>query len=1198
MLMRDLLEKLNQLQLTEAPVKPGERKGISFNLKRLDKVRAELDKYKNSMSYLQSASMPPELKGDMQSLQDKLDAEIEKVNTAYSTMYEKSRVNDRPVKMDNLFKALSKNCKEIIKVYKELNKNNFNKQRFLFRGIRSSDDALYGKPFEARKPKDSDRELHDLLNNAIKDMGFEADRENSTFTTGDRSQASGYGYSLYVLFPVDGFKFTWSKTVKDLVLDSAKRMNMIDKNVRQQIVNEIIKSYNENPEKFPFASPAELFRNGYDYNSDYRKVESLIEKNLVPETVADLLDELLTPQSIQEHFKFTDKDLFEAILSNKEIYLTGPYYAVNIDHVDELIKFLQQIDTDNVELPDSVGEMPLAYEQGDVVKVLNGPYKDMLGTITYEYTSSVELFISTKINGVGVEKTDIELYKLPDGSIPMFERGEKVIVTDSESRFYGVTAVINYVYPNGKIEATDEVTKNSFTMYKNQVAPYSEELEQKLAKELESKPPTIHDQDDVVVSDPDSKYYKARGRVNHIYSSGTIEVYLQKLGEYIDFQPEQLVLLKNAGPDLVSKEDKVFNVGDKVNITGGEHSGYVGKVDYLYGNGIKASVDLTGLDKKIDVKIDDLEHYDKPEKPAVKFKVGDTVKITDGDYKGNFATVSYVSDVFPDEVDLKLLKNGYLITLPVKVLELSTDEIEQETLKVGDKVKVISGDFKNQTGTVEYVYSNYPEVAVAFSDGSGTPDINVKDVEKIEPEKSSAAGNIKVGDIIKVNNPESGYNGIIGKVTEIGTNSSGKTWVQVMDNSGGFKTFLDWVVKVESQEQTFNKNDKVKLKNKSYDVDGSIATIIADPDSDGDYKVVTDDGKILFVSNFQMEKIADKPATEPAEFKIGDTVIVTREYSAYDGKTGTITDGPDSDGDYVVQFSKKSDWSYFNKNEMAKVENKAAEQPKADVTDLTTMTADEAVKYAKEGQKVQIMKGPSKGKTGEITHVYKTFGDVEVTFDDGKIDQDIEANAIKILPTDQDEIDNLTWEPEPEVQVPSAKLQVNDRVEVVSDFPSLIGMKGTVLQVNPLYDFVSVELDGNNAASSFPASALKKIDDSATSALTTDDFTIGDYVIVTNDNLTTYGKQGKVVDINPIVLFVDFPDTNLAAVKPNSVKKIDKPNLTVNDFSEYDAVKVIDNNYSTYNQTGYVTGTQGNNLVVSINDTPYTIAPNALEKIS
>jgi hypothetical protein len=63
-------------------------------------------------------------------------------------------------------------------------------------------------------------------------------------------------------------------------------------------------------------------------------------------------------------------------------------------------------------------------------------------------------------------------------------------------------------------------------------------------------------------------------------------------------------------------------------------------------------------------------------------------------------------------------------------------------------------------------------------------------------------------------------------------------------------------------------------------------------------------------------------------------------------------------------------------------------------------------------------------------------------------------------------------------QQPAApKFEVNDKVEVASQFPSLIGMVGTVLQVSPNYDFVSVQLAGYDTASSFPTSALKKAEE-------------------------------------------------------------------------------------------------------------------------
>ena len=64
-----------------------------------------------------------------------------------------------------------------------------------------------------------------------------------------------------------------------------------------------------------------------------------------------------------------------------------------------------------------------------------------------------------------------------------------------------------------------------------------------------------------------------------------------------------------------------------------------------------------------------------------------------------------------------------------------------------------------------------------------------------------------------------------------------------------------------------------------------------------------------------------------------------------------------------------------------------------------------------------------------------------------------------------------------DAQPAAPKFEVNDRVKVVGQFPSLIGELGTVLQVSPNYDFVSVQLDNNTSPSSFPYIALKKVEE-------------------------------------------------------------------------------------------------------------------------
>lgn len=1056
--MRDLIEKLNQLQrneikISEAPVQPGERKGISFKLKRLEKLSNELDKYKNSLQSMKYMELPPALKAEMKQIEEKLNTEIDKVSQAYQIEYEKSKVNDRPVKMDNLFKALAKNCKEIIKVYKELNRNNFEREKFLFRGIRSSDDALYGKPFEARKPKDSNRELHELVNGAINKMGFDSNRENSMFVTGDRSQAAGYGYGLYIMFPVDGFKFTWSQTVKDLILDSSKKLEMLDKDVVAEIREIVKQAKAADPNNAHITYPDDLFTSGYNYESDRERLMRAVEDGKLPDKIEDLLDDILTNESIQKHFEFTDQDLFRAILSGKEIYVKGNYYAINMEYRHQLFKFLEDINTDDVILPKELGEVPEVLDKGDLVRILSGQQAGKLGTVTYTYTESYEVYVGSKIGTITLKKEQVELYKLPDGSIPVYENDDKVIVVDPDIKIYGDVATVTFVNPNGKVDITTK-NGNYHSVYKNQIEKYTPEREQEILKDLETRPPIIEPNDLVVVSDPESEFYKRRGKVNYVYSTGLIEVYLQNSGDYVDFQPSQLTLVDNATPDLLPKQAGVFNLGDSVQVTSGEWEGYRGKVVYLYSNGDKAEIDLVGLDKRIDVWLKQIVHIDQESEP--------------------------------------------------------TDSSE-----------------------------------------------------------------IKVGDNIKVTNSESGYYGEVGTVVEVGQDNAGKKWIKFKNDQlhGGVKTFIDWVEKVGSQT-TFKKGDKVQIVDKQNLYNGKEGTVTSGPDEDGDYKI-TVVNNITYVPAAGLKK-SDSPAVT---FAIGDKVKIITNASGFYGKIGVIEGEPDSDGDYVVRFND-DDWLYCQPDEIEKVEEPKA-ATKFEVGDIVKATGPSA--YSNSSYI---------GYGGTITSISDDGNFAGVEFDQDNI---LTYDVSNLSKGETDEIGNLTWEPEPEVKAPikigdtvknikdnhphygqtgvvnkiyhpgnvglvyddgtqaidpgnwlekvdapetsttttQSQFAEGDKVEVVSGFPSLLGQTGTIMQVSPNYDFVSVQLDGNSVASSFPSSALKKIDQ------VTPEFKLGDLIEVTNPNVSSFGVKGNVTDQDINMLVIQDPETNkVFFVKKANVKKI------------------------------------------------------------
>jgi transcription antitermination factor NusG len=240
---------------------------------------------------------------------------------------------------------------------------------------------------------------------------------------------------------------------------------------------------------------------------------------------------------------------------------------------------------------------------------------------------------------------------------------------------------------------------------------------------------------------------------------------------------------------------------------------------------------------------------------------------------------------------------------------------------------------------------------------------------------------------------------------------------------------------------------------------------------------------------------------------------------------GKINAGPDADGDYTVTFDEDDgeEWTYAKPDEMEK-----AEKPQPDI------------KFS-EGETVKIT-GPSAynnssyiGYAGTITSVSDDgkFAGVRINGDDE--DTILTYEVTNLSKSATDEIDNLTWEPEPEVSSPAAsKFEVNDRVEVVSEFPSLIGMKGKITQVSPNYGFVSVWLDGNSSASSFPVTAIKKIDEPQQ----TEEFHLGDMVEVTNPELSSFGQKGKITDMDVSVLVIQDSSGEVFFTKKSSVKKI------------------------------------------------------------
>lgn len=112
---------------------------------------------------------------------------------------------------DELTGFIDKNCQSFLKQIDY----DFKKYQ-LYRGI------TYPPQFAAtyqtnmnRTPANTPLQLHKIYIEAFRNAGFVANRNNSVFCSGSRSQAASYG-SVANLIPIGDFEITWSPEIKDL----------------------------------------------------------------------------------------------------------------------------------------------------------------------------------------------------------------------------------------------------------------------------------------------------------------------------------------------------------------------------------------------------------------------------------------------------------------------------------------------------------------------------------------------------------------------------------------------------------------------------------------------------------------------------------------------------------------------------------------------------------------------------------------------------------------------------------------------------------------------------------------------------------------------------------------------------------------------------------------------------------------------
>ena len=430
--------------ITEAEVKPGERKNISFKANRLEKMLKQLNAYKKNAELMSGMDLPDSAKNDLSALLDKVNTEISKVQKTYDEASAKiGSSSDTPIKVTKFFNGLMKNCKQILAVYKMLNKDldtkNTDDMKFLFRGIKGqSSDALYGKPFLDRKPKDSPRAADMIFNLAMKEAGFDARRNNSSFVSGSDSHAGGYG-NLYIMFPVDGFSFTWSKKHDDLVLPSDfVKASMVNKSAVTQLKKALDTLDSDTKENLSWEYDVVNFKTWTAELAMQNVVgiKRAIAANKLPDTFGPLADAVINMEAAKksiDSYQLTDTDLASAILSNHEIYVSGPYYAIKATDANRkrLVEFLKSSALSDEDAPAATGNLGARRFPGEVVKVSTD---GTLGTVL-KWNGS-----TTKVSVTG-----------PKGDKSINVPSDELEVVDANVKSYPKTGDLVFIKSAGKI---------------------------------------------------------------------------------------------------------------------------------------------------------------------------------------------------------------------------------------------------------------------------------------------------------------------------------------------------------------------------------------------------------------------------------------------------------------------------------------------------------------------------------------------------------------------------------------------------------------------------------------------------------------------------------------------------------------------------------------------------------------------------
>lgn len=240
------------------------------------------------------------------------------------SQFVKINKNVKNYDFNHVKEIIMKDCKPFIDLLNRSNEMNKKSDSLFFRGVIHLEYKMDLDPYGIHKrktridrdPKDTNKFIHDDVNDIFEKKFNIRLRSDSVFATKHLGSTEGYG-SSYIFFPIGDFKFFYSKYYADLYSEISNEpwyIYAISNDIRAALEHE----YQEDP----------LYRKDFDTDREYQDYLEKMKKRMKLE-YKEFLDNV--EKTYQQGETFSD------IVTEEVMFVCDSYYLVELEYLKDMI---------------------------------------------------------------------------------------------------------------------------------------------------------------------------------------------------------------------------------------------------------------------------------------------------------------------------------------------------------------------------------------------------------------------------------------------------------------------------------------------------------------------------------------------------------------------------------------------------------------------------------------------------------------------------------------------------------------------------------------------------------------------------------------------------------------------------------------------------------------------------------------------